>query len=118
MKRDISDAANDEFNRYYPRSREMERPLNLVEPHLITRIQATQVHPVPESVQYPNGPFSQELLREPEIITVSPAYNEDGSDFELGATVQNNFNPPKYLRCSSCLARVLETETSTHVCEE
>lgn len=80
---------------------------------------AIQVHAFPDRVTNPQGPFSRELLAEPEIIyDYDPAYGEDGSDFLPGATAQNNFTPLKYLRCSVCLTRVLETETVNHVCEE
>lgn len=79
---------------------------------------AIQAHPVPDKVMVPRGPFSPELLAEPEIVyDYDSAYGEDGSDFAQGATVQNNFNPPRYLRCSLCLVRVLETETEFHICE-
>lgn len=107
------------FGAYTPRSRELDDDgLELVEPHLITRIEAVQVHPVPNKVTNAYGPFSAELLREPEIVVSKPAYNEDGSDFAPGATAQNNFSPPRYLRCGLCYVRVLETETQNHVCEE
>lgn len=67
----------------------------------------------------PKGPFPRELFREPEIISdYTPQLSEDGGDFALGATSQNNYNPPKWLRCKACLGRVLDTETETHVCEE
>lgn len=105
-----------------------------------------QVHEVPDKVTYPQGPFPPHLRgynprygadineegadldsfavvddqahpeAQPEIIYSDPAYSEDGSDFALGATVQNNYKPPKYLRCAACLARVLESETEGHVC--
>jgi len=85
----------------------------------IIKHQAVQVHPVPDRVMTPRGPFSPELLAEPEIIyDYDQAYGEDGSDFNQGATVQNNFKPPRYLRCSVCLVRVLETETQDHICDD
>lgn len=85
----------------------------------IVKHQAIQIHPVPSKLTAPHGPFSRELLAEPEIIyDYDSAYSEDGSDFLPGATVQNYFKPLKYLRCSVCLIRVLETETANHVCEE
>jgi len=106
------------FGAYGSRSREVDYELDMVAPHLITRIAAPQAHPVPDKVTHAYGPFSPELLREPEIVVVTPAFNEDGSDFPLGATAQNNFKPPRYLRCGACFTRVLETETADHVCEE
>jgi len=106
------------FGNFLPRSREVDWELDLVEPHLIERIAAPQAHPTPNKVSYPQGPFPAELLREPEVVVVRPAFNEDGSDFAPGATAQNNFKPPRYLRCGSCMMRVLETETANHVCEE
>ena len=81
--------------------------------------QAVQAHPFPDKVTAPRGPFSPEVLAEPKIIyDYDSAYSEDGGDFAQGSTVQNNYNPPKYLRCSVCLVRVLETETTAHICED
>jgi hypothetical protein len=80
---------------------------------------AVQVHSVPEHAMEPVGPFPPELLKDPEIVyDYSPALSEDGGDYAPGATAQNNFNPPKYLRCGNCMVRVLETETEDHICEE
>jgi hypothetical protein len=85
----------------------------------VTRHQAVQVHAVPSQATSPKGPFPPELLREPKIVVEYESQSpEDGADFERGATAQNNYRPPKYLRCKACLARVLETETALHVCEE
>ena len=106
------------FGAYTSKSREVDDDLDLVAPHLITRIDAPQAHPVPNKVTHAYGPFSPELLKEPEIVIATPAFNEDGSEFPLGATTQNNFKPPRYLRCSECMVRVLETETADHVCED
>jgi retron-type reverse transcriptase len=59
------------------------------------------------------------MFREPEIISdYEPQFNEDGQGFEPGSTAQNNFKPPRVLRCGSCFERVMENETATHVCEE
>ena len=81
--------------------------------------QAVQVHPVPPHITEPKGPFPAELLREPEIVyDYKEALSENGDDYLPGATVQNKYSPPRYLRCGSCLVRVLETETESHVCEE
>ena len=86
--------------------------------------QAIQAHPVPDRITSPQGPFPPELtvghpLSEPEIIyDYQEAYAEDGSEYLPGATVQNNFKPPRYLRCALCSARVLESETDDHICEE
>jgi hypothetical protein len=86
--------------------------------------QAIQVHPVPDRVTSPQGPFPPELtlgnpLSEPDIIyEYEEAYAEDGSEFLPGATAQNNYKPLRYLRCSVCSARVIETETEAHICEE
>jgi hypothetical protein len=85
----------------------------------ISKKQAVQVHPVPSMAVTPKGPFPRELFKEPEIIDdYTPEYAEDGANFPLGATVQNNFKPPKFLRCALCLVRVLETETENHICED
>jgi hypothetical protein len=85
----------------------------------VTRYQAVQVHPVPDKVQNPQGPFPRELFRESEIVSdYDPSFAEDGTGFEPGATAQNNYRAPKVLRCASCFARVMENETDSHVCEE
>ena len=84
----------------------------------IIRQQTIQVHPVPDRVTPEYGPFPRELFDEPEIIYPDGAYEEDGSDFALGATVQNNYKPIKYLRCVVCSERVAESETSNHICED
>lgn len=85
----------------------------------IVNKRAIQAHPVPDHEVMTLGPFPPEVLQDPEIIyDYTPALSEDGADFLPGATAQNNFKPPKYLRCKVCLARVLETETELHVCEE
>lgn len=84
----------------------------------VIKHQAKQIHPVPDRLVEPKGPFPRELFSEPEIVYDTPAYSEDGSDMPLGATAQNNYHPPKYLRCSECLVRVLESETANHVCED
>jgi hypothetical protein len=85
----------------------------------ITTKAAIQVHSVPEHAVEAIGPFPPEVLADPVIVyDYKPALSEDGGDFAPGATAQNNFRPPKYLRCGNCLARVLDTETSNHKCEE
>ena len=85
----------------------------------VTRHQAVQVHDVPSQAMAPRGPFPAEWLKEPEmVLDYEPQFPEDGADFAPGSTAQNNYRPPKYLRCKACLARVLETETASHVCEE
>ena len=85
----------------------------------LIRHNAVQVHPIPNRIVSPRGPFPPELFDEPEIVdNYAPALNPDGLEFEAGATAQNNFKPPKWLRCGTCYERVLETETEDHVCEE
>lgn len=84
----------------------------------VIKHKAKQVHHVPDHVTNPRGPFPRELFSEPEIIYDNYDSSEYGGDMPLGATSQNNYNPPKYLRCGSCFARVLETETANHICEE
>jgi hypothetical protein len=79
----------------------------------VERIQAIQAHPVPTKVVNPRGPFPPELLEEPEIVVPKVQH-----DFLSGATAQNNFNPPRYLTCSLCRERVLESETKEHMCDE
>jgi len=82
----------------------------------VTRHNAVQVHPVPDKVANPRGPFPRELFREPEIVDAYDS-TEYGDDIPLGGTAQNNYVPPKWLRCASCFERVLETETDFHTCE-
>lgn len=77
----------------------------------VERKQAVQTHPVPKKVTQPQGPFPAEMFAEPEIISIPEV-----SEFEPGATVQNNFKPEKYLRCARCLVRVRESETEDHIC--
>ena len=90
---------------------------------IITK-QAVQAHPVPSRVTAPQGPFPPELtvghpMAEPDIVyDYDEAYATDGSEYLPGATAQNNYRPPRYLRCSLCHVRVLDTETEYHVCEE
>lgn len=84
----------------------------------ITKKQAVQVHPVPDRVMNPVGPFPADLFREPDIVVDYNSKNgEDGGDIPLGGTAQNNYRPPRYLRCAVCLVKVLEAETEYHVCE-
>lgn len=78
----------------------------------IERKQATQVHPVPTKITSPRGPFPSELFSEPEIIFVKE------EESLPGATAQNNFNPPKYLRCALCNVMVLESKSTVHKCGE
>ena len=82
----------------------------------ITRVKAIQAHPVPEK---PRGPFPASLFKEPEIVyDYESEQDEGGSNFPLGATAQNNFKPPHYLRCKSCLTRVIEEDAHLHKCDE
>lgn len=78
----------------------------------VERIKAVQVHPVPDKLTEPKGPFPQELFDEPEIVSISEV-----EEHKPGATAQNNFRPEKYLRCGRCLIRVKESETKDHNCE-
>lgn len=85
----------------------------------ITRVQAIQVHPVPQRVQEPIGPFPEHLFDEPEIVSdYQPEDDEGGADFQLGATAQNNYRPVKTYRCRTCHAKVAAQYLETHVCEE
>lgn len=84
-----------------------------------TRVKAIQVYPVPSSVSNPSGPFPRELFREPKIVTeYESEYAEDGANFPVGATAQNNYSAPRTLVCSACNERVLETQTGDHICKE
>ena len=77
---------------------------------------AKQGHAVPSVAHSPRGPFPRELFRESEIVDAYDA-TEYGDDMPLGGTAQNNYTPPKWLRCATCFERVLETETELHTCE-
>lgn len=56
---------------------------------------------------------------QPDIVTdYQSAVAEDGANFPLGSTAQNNFTPPKYVRCAYCMVRVLDSEKQDHVCED
>jgi hypothetical protein len=84
----------------------------------ITRVDAVQAHPVPKTLINPRGPFPVELFDEPEIIDeYDQDLAEDGSNFPVGATVQNNYAGPRKLVCSSCDARVFENKTGDHECD-
>jgi len=56
------------FDNYGSKSREVDFELDMVAPHLITRISAPQAHPVPNKITHAYGPFSPELLKEPELF--------------------------------------------------
>ena len=83
---------------------------DLVYSRHIERIQVHQVHPVPDKITNPRGPFPLELFDEPEIV-VAPS-----EDAQYGATAQNDFKPKKFLRCSLCFLRVAEDQTESHEC--
>ena len=78
----------------------------------VERKQAVQIHPVPDRVMDPKGPFPAHLFDEPEIV-----FNVEEEPLP-GATAQNNFRPPKYLRCARCTTRVLEADAELHKCGE
>ena len=83
----------------------------------LQRHNAVQVHPVPSHIVTPQGPFPREMFAEPEIIdNYDPEFSEDGSNFPIGATAQNNFKSPRIMICSHCGARVPENKTGDHVC--
>jgi len=52
------------------------------------------------------------------VYDYDQALPDDGSDYPKGATVQNNFEPPIWLRCYDCHARVREDETEDHECDD
>lgn len=52
------------------------------------------------------------------VVDYEPEYPQDGSNFEPGATAQNNFRPEKHYRCRHCEARLLEHELDEHECED
>ena len=83
----------------------------------LQRHNAVQVHPVPSHIVNPQGPFPREMFAEPEIVdNYDPEASEDGSNFPIGATAQNNFKAPRTMICSHCEARVPENKTGDHVC--
>ena len=87
--------------------------------HVIRQVQTFQGHPVPAYAHNPRGPFSPELfVKGPVNYEYDQAYPEDGEDFALGATAQNNFKPLKWYRCVDCSERVREDELEQHECEE
>lgn len=60
----------------------------------ITRVKAVQVHPVPKRVHEPRGPFPDHIFDEPEINNdYEQEAPETGTNFEMGATAQNNYKP-------------------------
>lgn len=85
----------------------------------ITRVKAVQAHPVPSTVHEPRGPFPVHIFDEPEVVSDYAVENDEhGSNFEPGATAQNNYKPIKYFRCKNCRAKVAELSLSRHVCED
>lgn len=85
----------------------------------ITRVKAVQVHPVPDRVHEPRGPFPDHLFDEPEMVSdYDPEQDEGGSNFQLGATAQNNYKAVRHYRCKNCHARVNQSDLETHFCEE
>lgn len=87
--------------------------------HVIRTVATYQGHPVPDRVTRPQGPFPPELfMQEPINYEYEQAYAEDGENFELGATAQNNFTPLQWYRCYDCHGRVREDELDQHECEE
>jgi hypothetical protein len=79
----------------------------------VERIQTLQPHPVPDKILSPRGPFPSELFDEADIVVTPSKEN-----FLPGSTVQNEFKPPRYLRCALCQTKVLKTEKDGHKCGE
>lgn len=79
----------------------------------VERIKAVQAHPFPDKILSPQGPFPSDLFDEQEVVVTLPK-----EDFLPGSTAQNDFKPPKYLRCVLCQTRVLELEKDLHKCGE
>lgn len=114
----------------------------------VYRHNAVQAHYVPKHVHAPQGPFPPEMrgfnprradlsvmgadlgdleeweedahpAAQPEVVTdYEPEMPEDGANFEMGATAQNNFRAPKRYRCRECSATLFEDELDAHDCEE
>lgn len=86
--------------------------------HVIRTVETFQGHPVPTRVTRPQGPFPPELfMNAPIVYNDEQAFAEDGSNFPLGATAQNNFTPLKWFRCRDCENRVREDELDLHECD-
>jgi len=114
--RDFSSASS-AFGEHLPRSRERDHKPIYVDERRVQRQSSNQPYALPKRVTRGQGPFPQEVLKEPEIITEYVSeINEDGSEYAPGSTVQNNYSPPKWVRCSTCMVRVKQTETEEHVC--
>lgn len=81
----------------------------------VIRKPAYQGHAVPKTAMSPRGPFPAEVMAAP-VVT----YDDDPSDeiLPIGATAQNDYLGPTYLRCTLCEAIVLEDDAPFHDCEE
>lgn len=85
--------------------------------HVIKTVAAFQGHAVPDRIMPEYGPFPAELFEQPPVnYNYEQAYAEDGDNFELGATVQNNFTPLRWLKCFDCEERVREDDIDNHDC--
>lgn len=81
----------------------------------VIRKPAYQGHAVPQTAMSPRGPFPPEVTAAPVVM-----YDEDPSDEILppGATAQNDYRGPRYLRCTLCEDIVSEDDAPFHKCEE
>lgn len=85
----------------------------------VERIATKQIHPVPNKVHQPRGPFPPEVLAEPKIVWDYQRQPEDGGDdVPVEGTAQNNFKATKWFRCNDCSTLVSEAQLETHTCEE
>ena len=85
----------------------------------VERIQTKQVHPVPNKITSPQGPFPPEILSQPRVIHDYPRQGDDGNlEGGIEGTAQNNFQPVKWYTCNACSMMVSEDQLETHLCED
>lgn len=97
----------------------------------VTRVQAVQVHYVPNMVYQPDLDFDDDdnliitglldssVTKEPEIVyEYESEYDEAGGNVPIGGTAQNNFSEVKTYVCKYCHARVKGVDIESHECED
>lgn len=85
----------------------------------VERIQAKQVHPVPNKVTQPRGPFPPEVLAQPRVVHDYARQGDDGNlQDSVEGTAQNNFQATKWYTCNDCNMMVSEAQLETHTCGE
>lgn len=76
----------------------------------VIRRPAVQGHAIPTTAHRPNGPFPPELLAPNEVVQV------EVDEPDPWANAQNNYTPPRWLRCRGCGEIMPEDDSQTHVC--